>query len=378
MSSLHRPAHSPLRGLARAAAAAGFTLAILLLPALSVGSRIGAPPTAGEIERLASALTIEPGRAGPTPLARSFLLATVWPEPPALPADEPGRAAVASQARLAQMGAVLAATLLLYVVVLLARGRLQGLIACAGLLLLPPVAVEGHVLRAEALAVVFVLFAVLVLQCQAAPGPVLRRRRPLHRAAYAAAVAGCASMALGLAVGTLPSAGECLLVPGVVLVLAVLQLAARARRVVRRRGFVRLPVRALNGRLLPWTATTLLAVAAALWSLLRAGAAAEAQHPSASGVGLLPADPWLHFALLAVVGVGAVAGVVRTGLRFGRGGRIGGDVVLLVYCGAHLATALGDPVGIDRLPAAPALAVVLSEGVIALFGTWKRRRVRGA
>jgi hypothetical protein len=129
-------------------------------------------------------------------------------------------------------------------------------------------------------------------------------------------------------------------------------------------------VRSINRRLLPWTAAALLVPATAV--LVLRATLPEAAEPvrSASEAPLLPAVWWLRASCWVLFAAGVVIAVLRIGLRFGRRGRIDVDVVLLVYCAVHLAVAFG--VGsFDRLPAAPAMAVVLSEGgrlAVSLLG----------
>jgi hypothetical protein len=137
--------------------------------------------------------------------------------------------------------------------------------------------------------------------------------------------------------------------------------------VLRRHGCSRLPHRALNARLLPWTAIALLspAVLIAVLAVAVTGPT-DTLLATPAGVGLLPAAPFLRMLVGALVAAGAVAAVLRIGLRFGRGGRIGAELVLLVYWALELAAALGAPPDVDRLPAAPALAIVLAEGARVL------------
>lgn len=375
MNGAPRAERRPFERFVRFAASLCLTAAFVLLPALVAGSRIALPPTAGEVARLRAALaTTGEEAAKGTVLARGFHAALLWPQPAAVPDAPEAQAALVGRARLAEVVAVLGLSLLLYLALLLARGRVQALVGCACFALVPPLFREGHLLRPEALAAAFVLFATVLLQCLAQPVRVLRLRGPVRQALQVAGLSVCASIVLALAIGTLPSLGECLLVPGVVLVLASLQLGLRARRVVRRGGWLRVPIRAINGRLLPWTLVTLLGSAVTVLVLRRTLLGpVEALPTTASAVALLPAEPFLHASLLGLAVLGSLAGVLRTGLRFGRGGRIGADVVLLVFCAVHLAAALGEPPGRDLLPAAPALCVVFSEGLLALLHLIRRR-----
>ncbi|HEX5053822.1 MAG TPA: hypothetical protein VFZ65_18725 [Planctomycetota bacterium] len=342
-------------------------LAVLLLPVLVAGTRIDAPPTPAELEHLRSALAPTGSTAAVgSEVARQFYVSMLFGTA-SVPADPEAAAAVVAQARTAQLVSLLGITLLLYLGVLLARGRLQALLAVGALLMLPPIGAEGHVLRPETPTAVFCLLSLVLLQCLAQSA----RQRHGGRAPRLPFVAGlvlCATVAQGLAVATLPSSGECLLVPGVVLTIAAVQLGLRGVRVVRRQGLERLPIRSINGRLLPWTATALLAPAVALLLLSVAVVVpVEALPSSMSTAGLWPAAWPFRLPLFGLLGLGVVAGVLRVGLRFGRRGRIGADLVLLVFCVVFLATAIGTPDSDDRLVAAPAMAAVLSEGLRTLL-----------
>ncbi|MEO6594054.1 MAG: hypothetical protein ABIP94_04810 [Planctomycetota bacterium] len=348
-------------------ATACVVLAVLLLPALVAGIRIDAPPTPAELDHLRAALVPSDATAAVgSEVARQFYVSMLWGVA-SLPLDPAAAAAVVTQARMAQLASLLGLTLLLYLAVLLARGRLQALMAAGALLLLPPVSSEGHVLRPETPTAVFCLLSLVLLQCLAQPGQ-RRHRGRVPRTVFLAGLVLCVSIAQGLAVATLPSSGECLLVPGVVLTIAAVQLGLRGLRVVRREGLERAPMRSINGRLLPWTASALLAPAIALLLLSVAVVVpAEALPPSTSAQGLWPVRSAWHVVLFTLLGIGVVAGVLRTGLRFGRRGRIGADLVLMIYCVVFLGAAIGSPASEDRLLAAPAMAVVLSEGVCALL-----------
>jgi hypothetical protein len=333
-----------------AVAAACLTLAIVLLPGLVAGWQLEAPPAPGELERLQAALGHE---RGVTEVGGLFLRAAVA-EASFVPADEAERAALVSRARIAQVGYLFAISGLCYVAVLLARGRVQALLSCALLAVLPPVGVEGHVLRPETAATALALLAVVLFQCVAQQAG---RRPGRSRCASLWGLCLCAVFALALAVAAMPAAGHTLLVPGVVLTVSALQLGLRAFRVANRRGALRVPIRSLNGRLLPWTCGALLTPAAA-WLVLTQEA--EYVLPSPSEVGLLPAGSVLRWLAWAFVAVGGTAALVRVGLRFGRKGRVDVDLVLLVYCALMLAGAVGRA-GTDRLAAAPAMAFVLAE-----------------
>jgi hypothetical protein len=139
-----------------------------------------------------------------------------------------------------------------------------------------------------------------------------------------------------------------------------------------------LPIRSLNRRLIPWTATALVAPAITLWLLsstltVSVEALAVTERTSA----LLPENVLGYAVVVALLAVGFVAGVLRVGLKLGRGGRIGSDLILLVYCAVFLMSLWAGEPRYDPLPVLPALAILLSEGLrtllVLLLGVLRRR-----
>lgn len=361
----------------RALAAAATTLAVVVLPPLAAGTGYAAPPAAFELTSLQQALAAPGSADAPNEVARQYFVAAVGGPSVVVPAAADARLRLVGRARLLQLAVIGGLAGLCYLAVLLARGRVQALLACAVLAVLPPVASAGAFVRLEAPSALFTALALVLLQSFAQTA--LRRARGgrWRRAASLVGLGACAATSLGLAIAALPSVGAPVLMPGLVLTLGAAMLAVRAVRALRRRGIERLPCRALNARLLPWTALSLAAPALVIAVLsLAAVGAGTAAAGTPSDVGLMP-SPWLAGALVwTLLGIGALAAVLRIGLRFGRGGRIGAEVVLLVYCALELTAAAGAPPAADRLPAAPALAIVLAEGVrfalAALRVGWRR------
>lgn len=357
------------------------SLLFLLLPVLVAARQVGAPARPDELARLARALS----GAGSTDLDGTLALQfyrSFAGDVAALPDAPAERQALVAQARIGQGVALAGLTLLLYLVVALARGRLQALLACAALAALPAVAQDGHVLRPETPAALFAMFGVLLLQCVAheTRGRRVREVRTVDLSRILLAV--CAMLAIGLAVATLPTSGALLLVPGVVLSIVAVHVVLRSGRVLRRVGWLQLPVRAINRRMLPWTAMALLTPAVALWllsALVRGPVEALAGTPSEHGP--WPASPWLAWPCLGLAAAGALAALLRAGGRLRRRGRVAPDLVLLVFCAVVWAGAAGAPPGLDRLPLAAATAVLLAEGVfvVLLFGQrWLGGRSRRA
>ena len=93
---------------------------------------------------------------------------------------------------------------------------------------------------------------------------------------------------------------------------------------------------------------------------------------------LLPESTFGYAITALLLVVGLVAGVMRVGIRFGRGGRIGPGLILLVFCAVFLITSLTGEGLVDPLPMVPAMAILLSEGLRALLvlalGLLARRR----
>ncbi|MCA8977964.1 MAG: hypothetical protein KDC98_24780 [Planctomycetes bacterium] len=354
----------------------GFACAVaacVAMPALIAGAGIDRAPAEGELERLAAAHagTMASAMAGRFELAM-VTVAADWPEQPAAVMH------LLATARLAQVLAVLALSMLLYLAMLLARGRLFALAACVGFAVLPAVMVQGHVLRPESAATVFAGLALVLLQCLMLVVQRRHARGALRRGIVLTLLAISSASAIGLAVGTLPTLGGVLHLPLVLAMLIAVQAGLRGCRVGLRRGFLRFPAHAVTGRLWPPAVAMLLSFVMALWCLhasLRAPA--DEVRATVLAVTMLPEQVVAAGALLTLAAIGAVAMLFRTGLRFGRRGRAGADLVLLVYCFTQLGGGLTARGGLDPLPTAPALAIVFGEGVLVVMGFcswWLRRR----
>jgi hypothetical protein len=346
----------------RAVAAVCFTLLVVLLPALVAGVRLADPARPVERERIErAAAPAADARGAETELARWFVHVAARGQRAGASVDAGG---VVGRARLLQVAGIGGIALLLYLNVLMARGRLVALLATGSLALVPAVGMDGHVLRPETPATLFVLLAVLLWQNAAAVRYVGRTRLPRTRGV---ALFACAALVVALGVATMPSLGESLLVPGFVLVLAWLQAVLRGLRYARRRHLARLPLLAVNRRVVPWLLGALLAPACAAmllgWSLHGAVESVLVVRVSAQ---LLPTGglEWIAWSLAAV---GAAVVVFRLGRWLAGSGRPRADVVLMVYVAIVLATFVGGSLDEDPLSAAPALAVLLAEGAWALL-----------
>lgn len=369
----------PVRGRLARVAVHCATLLVVALPAMVAGARLGDAPAPHELDLLQQALSPATAAGARSEVVTMFAQAAVgaanWP------ADAAARLELLGHARLAQVFGLLLLSVLVHFCVLLARGRLQALLACVCLALTAPVRCDGFVLRSETPAVVLATFAVLLLQCLAHTPRDGRERTTWSHWLRVFALALCAMSANGLAVAALPSSGEVLLVPGIVLTLAALQVFVRGLRVRVRRSLLAVPLPAINRRLLPWTAMSLSSPMVAWWLLSRfVLGSTEALQPTYGMHEVLPAA-WLpRIGTAALLLLGGVVAVVRVGVRLGRAGRLGPDLVLLVACAVALAASCADPAGQDRLPAAVALAVLGSEGVraavVLLRGRVRARELR--
>lgn len=353
------------------------SLLVLLLPAVVVGLSLGVPASEAELARVERVIVQrnQPVRLD-TSGSRMFHTAAIPDR--AWPADEKGQHALILQARLMQVLGIAAIAFLSYLAALLARGRLQALLACALVAVLPPVMTAGHVLRPETPATLFALMSLVLLQAASRPAPRHRYRSPRRSMMVGCGLMFCAAVMTGMAVETMPSIGVALLLPGLVLLVGSAQLLPRGVRCWRRRGLEGLPIRSLNRRLIPWTATALVAPVITLWLLnstltVSVDALAITERTSS----LLPENALGYGVAVGLLGVGFVAGVLRVGIRLGRGGRIGPDLILLIYCAVFLSSAWAGDGRYDPLPALPAMAILLSEGLrtllVLLLGVLRKR-----
>ncbi len=353
---------------------AAILLLCVLLPALVAGVQIDAPPTAGEVHRLERAQE-RSDRHGPAGVAEQFLRAALPAGAPQLPATRDALAAVVARARLLQVMFLLAASGLLYLAVALARGRLVAVAACVGFAVLPPVADQGAILRVETVAMVFGWLAVVLWQCLARIAWTWRGRLRWRDHLHAAGLIACAATSAGLAIGALPDHGAVVLAPGLVLVVAGAWLAWRSVRLLRLRGIWRLPIHALNRRLLPWTVGSFAGLGLALLVLQSTPAAdlASGAFRATSASGLWPAGVAGVLAM-GVAGLGAAAAVLCSVVRLARRGRVDAYLVLLVMAAIVLASTASAAPGLDALRAAPFAAWLLAEGGVALAVLLRGRR----
>jgi hypothetical protein len=339
------------------------TLLILWLPALVGGARLDEPPRPGELPRLEDGL--DPAAAsGPISWPLSWFYVA------ALPADAtaaPSR--LLPQARLASVVGLLAISSLLYVLLVLTRRRTTGLLACFGLVVLPPVFRDGHVLRPEVPAAVFSLLAMVVV---VGFPIILRRRSDAARWLSMLACGVVVGAATGLAAASVSRAAVLLLVPGSALVLLCGALALAIGPLLRRRPIERMPNRAMNRRLVPWVVLSLVNMMVAM-PVLQLSLAVDGTRPpielppTVAQAGLLPASPFAAIPLLLLAGLGGLRLILAVGLRLPRLRRVTPDALLLIYVAVTIAQYAFGEVDTDALVAAPAMAVLLAEGAVGVL-----------
>lgn len=354
---------------ARRLTAAVVTLLFVWLPALVGGAGIDGAPRDGELIRLQVALS-QDNAVGVRSRPAEMYYAV------ALPSDSAGiePESLLARARLANVAALFAVGGLLYLLLAVARRRSTGLLACLALAALPPVWQAGAVLRPEVPAAVFGSLALLLLagfaqQVRHRPGesPVL------YWLVLLVAMAAIGSL-IGLAAACVPSAALILLVPGGAMLLVVGTLGLATPRLLRRMPWQRVPVTAMQRRMLPWVALCVVILLATLLTLDRC--VTGEPIATATAVGLLPATPlgWLPLAVLA--GLGGIRLLLGVGLRLDRLRRISPDTLIVIYAGVLLGQrAFGDR-SVDALLAAPALAILVAEGArtVLVFAVWRFAR----
>lgn len=346
-------------------AAACCALLVLLLPLLLALRSVGAPSAPGELARLERAVVgWSPDAQQDTATSALFHRAAIAGEP--WPQPQEAQQALLVRARVSQVAVLAGLALLVYVAAALAFGRLHGLLACGAFAALPPVREAGYVLRPETVGAFFALFSVVLMQVAATPAPLRRGRRPTSAALLTGGLLGCAAVSIAVACEALPSLGESLFVPGFVLAVSAADLGVRSLRALRRRGLVGTPIRAVNRRLVAWTAFGFLTPAVAFAVLSRSyTVSVEALAVTPPQSPLLPPSPVAWGVVVSLLIVGGAVMVACAGMRLGRGARICPQRVLFAFCAVYLLSAPLEAVARDPLPLAPAVALVIGVGARA-------------
>ncbi len=320
------------------------------------GRGIDAPARPDELAHLAQAIADPEGEVGGP--AVLFYGATL----PAV-ASSDGVGSLAKHvpvARMASLLGILVSTILLYLSVLLARGRMQALIAALVYGVMPGVASQGYVLRPEIPVTVFGLLGLIILQ--SLPNRLASRRtRPIaSRALLSSGYALAVGTAFALAAVSLSWYGIYLVVPGACLLLSILLTGYRFIRSVQRMPAV-IPLIPMFKRVAPWfvIAVFALVIMAAVFAMVEPNTELTTFES-----GLLPGGGAASVSVLVLAVIGGLYWVYRAGLVMGRWRRLTAEVVLLVFCLTLLMQRRLLPLGAGSLPAAGPLAVLVAEGLV--------------
>ena len=344
------------------------TLLIVLLPALAAGARIDAPAGAEEIARVRTVLTATPaqGREPGSIPARWFFLATL-PErvrdlgPQSLD-HEPERTQALTFARFVALLGILLVSCCLFLLLASTRGQSVAWLACAAFAALPPVAIEGAIVRPEIPASAASLLATAVLLAGLVLDRPLGMVPAMTRFAVMATLIVASGTLCGLAVAFLPQPWWIVMVPSVMLLLTTASLTFFLARLLRRRGGD-VPILALGRRLLFWL------VAMLVWPALCAALLLVGYEPgtppisqSHSAVDFWPLSWFARILLGILAGLGLLRLLVEVAARFAHGARLGSESVLMIFVGVLFAQRAHAGAGYDALLAAVALAIVVGEG----------------
>lgn len=351
-------ARMPDPRLARRLTSFCLVVSCVLLPVLLAFVRVDLAPTPGELQRLGEALS---AGAPDNLLLRAYYTFMLDGDSVAQFAKEP--AAVVVRARFVGLLALLVAVACTYLMLSMVRGRATGLAACLALACLPPVAVEGVVLRPEQPASMFGALAALLIVIY----PLMRQQpRSLSRLGAEGSLQLVVGIVIGLAATAQLQAMVLLTIPCLAMFLAVFSLGVTLRRAVRGVPVSHWPLRAAARRYAPWMVMVLVS------SMLTVLVVAEKEGtivPAASSsmVGLLPESWWQRGPLLGLAVVGGLRLLLGAGLRLGRLRRVRPDTLLLLFVAVLLGQYhLLDP-GVDRLPSSFALACLVGDGAMSLL-----------
>lgn len=343
---------------------------IVVLPVLLAFVRLDTEPDAAEQARVEAAVSPQ-SKVSLSPALQLFYRSmagagaeTDWQREPVV---------VTKRARLAGMLALFGLSGLIYVLLLLVRGRATASAGCLGLCMLPAFGEDGVVLRPEQCASLFGLLAVVLM----AGFPLMlqvRRRRMSDRAAILALL-----LVVGISLGTARSchtgAWIYLAVPAGALLMSVMTLVLILPRAVRGKPWLLWPTRAAARRYVPWMFLVLCSFGLTLLALSQGVPNAP---NTVMTTGLLPENPWLAAGLILVGTVGGLRMALGVGLRIGRLRRVRPDTVLFLFVAALIMQHFLQHERYDRLPAATAYACLLGDGAMTILvlglGAWRRRR----
>lgn len=340
--------------------AAAISILALLFPAMVAGVSLDAAVAAEEVARLASVLPPVSAEEGPAAVFYSSLL------PAELQPEE--LSAAVPMARLRVLLVIALISGLLMATVSIIRGRGTAIMACLAFGCLPPIAVDAARIRPEIPSSLFAMLGVMFLVSM----PVqIRLPRGVALILRSFAFALVIGSSLALAIATLPQYGVFLLIPGTLMLLVVLLQVWSCLACLRRKGLARWPSRAMSARIGPWVLVSFATLVFAAMFLTSEG---QGEQPSVSAAGLLPETPWLRWPMSMLALLAGLSLLFESGLALGRGRRITGREVLLIYSiGLLLHHWQMSGAGRDALLAAPAMAFLLAEGLRILIYAWARR-----
>jgi hypothetical protein len=366
----------PLAGLQRRMASFSLTALAIALPALSGARGLAGPPRASERAIVRLAMADERGQApttfwwrhwAPESLIASSAAAQA-PDDAAEPDVTPERGQVQDAAidralpsmRRGSLVMLLMISALVFAACALTRGRVAAISACITLAFLPPVAVEGHFVRAEPVGTVFALLALVVLL--GLPPHMRQRGKPLVALGFGLTTA----MLTALAIAAVPFDRSVFALPVAALLGAVVPLVLRWGRPVVRGRYLTPPTGpGFARRLWPWIVPSAAALPLSFWTLSVAGDFAQRLRAMPSSVYAVPTG-WTAFAvttaLMAFGGSFLAIRVLHDALRQRRTTRA---VVFVAFVAPLLVQGVRGEPGIDRLSSAVAVAMVCGFGVAA-------------
>jgi hypothetical protein len=344
-------------------------LLIVMLPVLLAFVRIEAAPRDAEIARVEQAVLAEKAmQSKPILMFYGSMVSE----------DAPGRweerkKDITVNARIAGMLALFGISALLYVLLFLVRGRATAALGCLTLCLLPPIAQEGFVLRAEQCSTLFGILGIVLIA--GLPLMLQERARGVSPWLARASLMLVVGMTFGIARSCQVGAWIYLTVPAGALLLSVMTLVLMFPRAARGRSLMYWPFRAAARRYVPWMFLVLSSFALTLLVMQQGGGTVV---DSQSDVGLLPESWWLAGPILIFAVLGAMRMGLGVGLRLGRLRRVRPDAVMFLYVAGLMMQHYLMPDGIDRMPAAVALACLVGDGAMSAavvgFGQIAKKR----
>ena len=357
MTQPNRAGHAVARRHLRRIVGSALILSFVLLPVLVAFIRIDLPARPGELARVEEAILSPDSRAHP--LLSSFYRSTL-PGDAAENWNDVDRGGLIRVARFSGMLSLFALSALLYLLLLLVRGRATAALGCLALSLMPAVAQDGYVLRPEYVATTFGLLGVVLLA--GLPVILQRRRRGLAAGLSRWSVYTTVGLTCGIAAATLGDGWIYMTIPAGALFVSVASVALIFPRATRGQSFLYWPFRAAAQRYVPWMLTVLASMFAVV--IARAGSG-EMVSATTVDSGLLPDELWLAVPLCAIAAVGAVRMGLGVSLHLGRLRRVRTDTVMFLYVAALLMQGVLMVEGRDQLPASVAFACLVGDGALS-------------